>query len=168
MSATPPAWLPELIEIDANEDWTEVLQRLYTVFRNDFVTGGPRYDGLPVWHDRRKLDGEYEEGYWHLVTKDFAKNKDRYPDFPRARRLRWCRATIDNSNPPDVVVFDYEDGQGRIRRYLWVYEYDYLVVLEKKSKDRQDRAYSLVTAFSFENDKSYKKTTQRKYEQRVP
>jgi hypothetical protein len=42
------------------------------------------------------------------------------------------------------------------------------VILEKRSKDGQIRAYSLVTAFSFENDTAYRRTTQRKYDQRVP
>lgn len=167
MTNTPPGWLPELIEVDAGR-WAEDLKRLYSVFRNDFVTGGPRYEGFPVWHDRKKSDGEFEDGFWHLVTNDYKKTGDRYPDLPRARRLRWCRATIDNSKPPDVLAFDYEEGNGKIRRYLWVHEWDYLVILEKRSKDGQIRAYSLVTAFSFENDKSYRRTTQRKYDQRVP
>jgi hypothetical protein len=166
MTNTPLVWLPDLIKVDAGS-WAEDLKQLYAVFRSDFVTGGPRYKGLPVWHDRRKLDRVYEEGFWHLVTQDYGKTKDRSPDLHRARRLRWCRATIDNSEPPDVLVFDYEEGNGKTRRYLWVHECDYLVILEKRSKDGEDRAYLLVTAFSFENDTSYRKTTQRKYDQRV-
>ncbi len=64
-------------------------------------------------------------------------------------------------------MFDHEEGIGKIRRYLWIHEWDYLVNLEKRSKAEQIQAYLLVTAFSFENDKSYRKTTQRKYDQRV-
>lgn len=141
MTNTPSDWLPDLIKVEAGS-WVEDLNQLYAVFRNDFVTGGPRYEGLPVWHDRRLLDGKYEEGFWHLVTQDYSK-------------------------PPDVLVFDYEEGNGKTRRYLWVHEFDYLVILEKRSKGGVDRAYSLVTAFSFENDASYRKTTQRKYDHRV-
>ena len=166
MTNTPSDWLPDLIKVEAGS-WAEDLKQLYAVFRNDFVSGGPRYEGLPVWHDRRILDGKYEEGFWHLVTQDYSKTKVRSPDLLRASRLRWCRATIDNSKPPDVLVFDYEEGNGKTRRYLWVHEFDYLVILEKRSKGGVDRAYSLVTAFSFENDASYRKTTQRKYDQRV-
>ncbi len=65
-------------------------------------------------------------------------------------------------------MFDHEEGNRKIRRYLWIHEWNYLVILEKRSKAEQIQAYLLVTAFSFENDKSYRKTTQRKYELRVP
>ena len=166
MTNSSPEWLPELIEVEAGS-WNNDLKNVYSVFHNDFVSGAPKYEGLPVWHDRRKLDGEYEEGFWHLVSNDYMKTKERYPDLPRARRLRWCRATIDHNQPPDILVFDYEEGNGKIRRYLWVHECDYLVVLEKQSRSGKDRAYSLVTAFSFENKVSYRKSTQRKYENRV-
>jgi len=166
MSDTPPDWLPELI--DTNGAWDEILGRLYNVFKADFIQGSPRYEGLPVWHDRRKLDGDpHEEGFWHLVTKEDKVTKDRYPDFPRAKRLRWCRATIDKNAPPDVLVFDYEEGDGRIRRYLWVHECDYLVVLEKRRRGGKDRAYSLVTAFYLDGS-SGKRRIQKKYDNREP
>jgi len=125
MSDTPPDWLPELI--DTNGSWDDILGRLYAVFESDFITGNPRYEGLPVWHDRRKLDGDpHEEGFWHLVTKTDRNTGDRLLDSPRAKRLRWCRATIDQNAPPDVLVFDFEEGNGKVRRYLWVHEYNYL------------------------------------------
>lgn len=166
MSGTPPDWLPDLI--DTNGIWAEVLEALYDVFTTDFVTGKPRYEGLAVWHDRRKLDGDaHEQGFWHLVTKEDKNSGDRYPDFPRAKRLGWCRATIDNGMPPDVLAFDYEEGSGKIRRYLWLHEWDYLVILEKRLNAGQVIAFILITAFSFENDKSYRKKTQKKYDNRV-
>ncbi len=165
MTNTPPTWLPELI--DTNGSWDEILQRLYAVFTHDFVTGNPRYQGLPVWYDRRKLDGDpHEEGFWHLVTKKDRNSGHRLLDSPRAKRLRWCRATIDNSTPPDVLVFDYEEGKGQLRRYLWIHECDYLVILEKRAKGGKAKAYSLVTAFYLDGSSS-KRRIQKKYEQRV-
>lgn len=90
---------------------------------------------------------------------------DRLIDPPRAKRLKWCRATIDNSNPPDVLVFDYEEGDGKIRRYLWVHECDYLVVLAKRSEAGRDKAFLLVTAFYLDGPSS-KRRIQKKYDQR--
>lgn len=164
MSHTPPSWLPELI--DRNGSWDEIRDRLYAVFTADFIHGHPRYEGLPVWHDRRKLDDDpHEEGFWHLVTKKDRDTGDRLLDTSRAKRLRWCRATIDNANPPDVLVFDYEEGNGKIRRYLWLHECDYLVVLEKRARGGVDRAYSLVTAFFLDGPAS-KRRIQKKYDNR--
>lgn len=164
MTNTPPGWLPELI--DTNGSWEEILQRLYVVFTADFVTGRPQYDGLPVWHDRRKLEGDpHEEGFWHLVTMTDRGSGDRLLDTPRAKRLSWCRATIDNSKPPDVLVFDYEEGNGKIRRYLWVHECDYLVILEKRKQGGHDRAYMLITAFYLDGPSS-KRRIQKKYDDR--
>lgn len=164
MTNTPPHWLPEIIEV--NGSWSDVITRLYDIFRTDFVLGRPNYDGLPIWWDQRKLDGDSrEEGFWHLVTKDDRESGERLPDFPRAKRLPWCRATIEMNAPPDVLVFDYEEGKGKIRRYLWVHECDYLVVLEKRRRNGKDRAYSLVTAFYLDGSSSRMKI-QRKYKNR--
>lgn len=164
MTDTLPSWLPELLDISGS--WDEIRDRLYAVFAADFIHGGPRYAGLPVWHDRRKLDGDnHEEGFWHLVTKSDRYTGDRLIDPPRAKRLKWCRATMENSNTPDVLVFDYEEGDGSIRRYLWVHECDYLVVLAKRSEAGRDKAYFLVTAFYLDGPSS-KRRIQKKYDQR--
>lgn len=164
MSAALPAWLPE--EIDTNGSWDEILARLYEVFDHDFTQGRPRYGVVAVWWDRRFLDGDpHEEGFWHLTTRTDKTTGDRLLDTPRAKRLRWCRATIDNANPPDVLVFDYEEGNGKIRTYLWVHEADYVVILEKREKNGRVNAYSLVTAFVLDGP-SRRKDIQRKYDNR--
>ena len=164
MSDNPPDWLPELIDTDGS--WGDVLGRLYEVFKADFIQGDPRYEGLPVCYDQRKLDGDpHEEGFWHLVTKTDRDTGHRLIDTPRAKRLRWCRATIDKNAPPDVLVFDFEEGSGKIRRYLWVHEFGYLVVLEKRRQGGKDKAYSLVTAFYLDGPSS-KRRIQKKYDKR--
>jgi hypothetical protein len=164
MTKSHPDWLPELL--DTNGYWDEIRQRLYDVFTSDFVTGSPRYEGLPVWHDRRKLDGDpHEEGFWHLVTMKGRDTGDRLLDTPRAKRLGWCRATVDNCNPPDVLVFDFEEGRGQLRRYLWIHECDYLVVLEKRKHGGKDKAYMLITAFYLDGPSS-KRRIQKKYDGR--
>lgn len=117
MSNTLPAWLPGLI--DTNGSWDEILGRLYSVFEADFKFGRPTWNGLPVWWDRRCLDGDpHEEGFWHLVTRDDKQTGERLLDTPRAQRLRWCRAVIDHGSGPDVRVFDYVEGSGKVRTYL--------------------------------------------------
>jgi hypothetical protein len=166
MSDTLPEWLPELI--DTNGAWDEILSRLYSVFEEDFKNGKPTFDGLPVWWDRRcRADDLHEEGFWHLITKDDdRKTGDRIPDFPRAQRLKWCRAVIDNCSAPDVIVFDYAERRGRVRTYLWLYQCDYVVILEKVVRRGKPLAFMLLTAFPLDG-KSRRRAMQKKYENRV-
>jgi hypothetical protein len=165
MSDTPPEWLPELIQVGGN--WGELVETLYNVFKRDFIFGGPRYDGLPVWHDKKKLDGDTkEEGFWHCITRTDYQTGDRLPEYERAKKLTWCRATIDNSQTPDVLDFDYEESSGRIRRYLWVHECDYVVILEKVIRKKKIIAYLLITAFPLDGASSRRKI-ERKYDERV-
>lgn len=118
MSGDLPRWLPELI--DTNGTWDEILERLYAVFKSDFTNGRPKFNGLPIWWDRRRLDGDsHEEGFWHLVTRDDKASGGRLLDPPRAKRFRWCRAAIDHEAEPDVLVFNYEEGNVKVRTYLW-------------------------------------------------
>ncbi len=53
---------------------------------------------------------------------------------------------IANSTEPEVEVWDYEEGRGRVRTYVWLRDHDYLVVLEKRQK-RIGLVAFLVTAF---------------------
>lgn len=166
MSGALPDWLPDLI--DTNGSWDEILGRLYGVFERDFKHGSPSFNGPPIWWDRRCLDGDpHEEGFWHLVTRDEKTTGDRLLDTPRAQRFAWCRAVIDNSDQADVLVFDYEEGHGKVRTYLWGHQFDYVVILEKRLKKGKAVAYSLVTAFCLDGP-SRRRDMQRKYDYRRP
>ena len=98
-----------------------------------------------------------------MTTRTDKATGNRLLDTPRAKRLRWCRATIDYAGPPDVLVFDYEEGNRKIRTYLWVHKADYVVILEKREKNGRVNAYSLVTAF-FLDGPSRRRDMQRKYD----
>jgi hypothetical protein len=166
MSGALPDWLPELIDTDGK--WNEILERLYAVFEIDFKTGGPRFDGLLVRWDQRRLEGDSrEEGFWHLVTRDDKDVDGRLLDTPRAKRLRWCRATIDHSAQPDVLVFDYLEGNGKVRTYLWVHEHDYVVILEKVIRKGKCIAFFLVTAFLLDRP-SRVRAMEKKYKNQIP
>lgn len=161
-----PHWLPDLTSV--NGSWDEARGQLYAVFSADFIHGSPRFRNLPVRHDARRLNGDqFEERFWHLVTVTDRQTGDRLIDPPRAKRLKWCRATIDYAESAEVVEFDYEEGTGEVRRYLWLTECDYLVVLAKRSKGGHDAAFFLITAFYLDGPSS-RRRIQRKFEQRQP
>jgi len=68
---------------------------------------------------------------------------------------------LDNPDLPEVLDWDYEDGDGTIKTYLWLKDYDYLVILKKY----QDGGRRLLTAYWIEYQNE-KRKLQKKYEQR--
>jgi hypothetical protein len=166
MSDSLPDWLPDLIDTDGA--WQDILDRLYAVFEADFKVGRPSFRGLPIWWDRKLSEGDtHEDGFWHLVTMDDPATGDRLLDTFRAKRLAWCRAIIDNHADPLVLVWDYLEGSGKVRTYLWLENSDYVVILEKTKRKGKDVAFSLVTAFHLGGE-SRRKAMRRKYDNRVP
>lgn len=162
MSDAPPDWLPPPLD---HFTWPDTLDELFEVFKTDFINGKPRFNGKPIWWDQKCEDDHRPEGFWHITTREDRKSGDRLSDPPRAKRMSWCRAVIDNPGPPDVLMFDYEEGNGKIRTYLWLHEYDYVVILGKTMRRGQQRAYFLITAFCI--DGSYtKRKMQKKYDER--
>ena len=159
----PPSWLPEMVSV--NGDWASILTRLYSVFHADFVTSTPRLKGLDVWHDRRKLEDNIEEGFWHITHVFDRRVQQRVFDPRRSERIPWCRPTMENEPQAEVQCWDYREGKGNIRTYVWLKDHDYIVVLERKSMRRGD-VYMLITAFYVEHE-SYRRTLRRKYGQRV-
>lgn len=149
-----PSWLPNSIDVDGV--WERVLETLYSIFELDFIQSSPKFEARQIIWDERKIDGRYEEGFWHLITKKDQSTGERYPDFPRAARLPWCAPTINNFHDPVVRVWDYLEGSNRIRTYLWLQNWDYVVILEKREQRRGPVAF-LVTAYYVEGDSTRKK-----------
>jgi hypothetical protein len=157
------SWLPPMVSVDGV--WFEVISRLYSIFVSDIKEGKPCFRDREIWWDRRILPGEtYEECFWHLVTKIDEETRQRLLDSRRAERLPWCAPTIARSTDPAVKVWDFGEGRREIRTYLWLEDYDYVVVLEKQSKGFRNIAF-LVTAFHVDGE-SRKRALRKKYEAR--
>jgi hypothetical protein len=151
-----PAGLPDLIDTDG--DWDLVVKRLYAVFERDFAKGKPTFEGLPIWWERRReADDPYEDGFRHLIERESDDKTIRLFDPPRAQRLAWCVAVIQNAADPAVLRWNYREGDGRVRTYLWLRNFDYVVILERKTKhNKRDGSwfdiYDLITAFHVDGD----------------
>jgi hypothetical protein len=158
-----PSWLPHKVSV--NGQWDRVLEMLYGIFVQDFIHSSPLFEGRMILWDDRILDGQYEEGFWHLITRDeYANGKatgNRLFDPPRAERLPWCAPTINNSIDPAVRVWNYREGSGRLRTYLWLDQFDYVIVLEIWSQRRGEVAF-LFTAHHVDGASTRKKL-QNKY-----
>jgi len=153
-----PAWLPDQFFITG--DWDRDIQNLYDIFEADFKRRRCDFNGTRVIFDNRVLEGAFEEGFWHLVTQKDQRSCERLFDGRRAECLPWCRAIIVNSSDPAVTAWEWREGNGKIRTYLWLEEADYVVILQ-----RRGRAYFLITAYHVDGD-STRRRLKAKYEGR--
>lgn len=154
-----PAWLPDMLSIGGEP--SEIFKMLYQVFCRDFKDSPCLFRTCPVWYDRRKIDGEYEEGFWHLITREDEETGERLLDTRRAERLPWCGPSIRNSFDPILKVWNYLEGKNRINTYIWLEKFDYVIILQKK-EHRIGTVYFMVTAYYIDGSRT-KKQLQNKF-----
>jgi len=150
-----PSWLPPLIKFNDYDGWDDYLLAIHEVFRRDFIQSKPVFDGLSVFirHEPKFKDKEYT--FWH-VTSEGESEEDRIPDLRRCERIGWIRAIIDNANCEEVKVWE-QVKKRRLRVYLWLHQFDYLIVLTKATE-----FYFLVTAFQIQSGRK-RENLQRDY-----
>jgi len=142
--------------------WDKFVSRLYQIFKKDFIRQKCYYNSQLVIWDNRKLSGEkYEEGFWHLITREERSTGNRLFDPPRAQRLPWCKPTIENGNDPVVKVWEYLESNKRVNTYIWLEAENYLVIIQKRKS-----VMFLVSAFVIDGEAS-KRNLKGKYQKRV-
>ena len=141
-----PTWLPSMVNV--NGEWNRVVAMLYGIFDRDFRQSACFLEHTRVLWDQTKLDASpYEEGFWHLITQRDQAMGERLFDPERAKRLPWCRPTLENCRDPEVAVWDYQESSGKVRTYVWLERWDYVIILEKRPRWTNPSAAFLVTAF---------------------
>jgi len=172
-----PDWLPEMATVNP---WSEATyEMLYEIFCRDIRDYNLRYIGNNVWIFREMEDGK-EKIFWHLTARKTIQKKiprrkrkfypkgqiytetERLPDLRRCERLPWVRPLIEHPSEPEVLAWDYEEGDRTIKTYIWIKDHDFVVIM-KKYPDGKRR---LITSFYV--DKPYKrKDFERKYANRI-
>ncbi len=156
---TMPSWLPPMLSVNP---WTEdTFENLYEIFTRDFKTSQPIYDGQVVWFFPETEDGK-EVIFWHLTTRDDNETGDRLPDCRRSERLPWARPMLDNPGAPEVLAWDYLEGDKTIKTYVWLKDYDYLVLMKKYPDGRR----RLITAHCIDYPHK-RKNLEKKYKKRI-
>jgi len=153
-------FLPEKLCLDGT--YEEIITSLYDVFSNDIKSADFRFKSLPIIFDNNKIDSEYEEGFWHIITRG---KTEREIDYKRAKRLPWLpwlKPIIKNNDNPEILswVEQDTDRRGKLinKTYLWYREGRYLIVLKEIP-----RKYFLTTAFYVNGDRN-NQYYYRKYE----
>lgn len=171
-----PEWLPEKANVNP---WTEdTYEMLYEIFCLDIRDYDLRYIGNNVWIFPDIEDGK-EKIFWHLTTRSGERKKiprrkrkfypegqadteiERLPDLRRCERLLWVKPLIEHPSEPEVFAWDYEEGDLTIKTYIWIKDYDFVVIM-KKYPDEKRR---LITSFHIDTYK--RKNFERKYTNRI-
>ena len=121
----------------------------------DFLESVPTFDGLPVKIRKYPFEFGKEEAFFHLTCQDYMKSKERFPDFKRSERLKWCRSFIDNWNKCADYICSNCNGlkiwkepfKKTFQVCILSEEYKYIVVLEKR-----ENYYLLITGYYIEFD----------------
>ena len=155
-----PAWLPAMFQMSP---WsTQLMESLYALFLRDFVHAPVHYEGHMVWFFPEK-ERNKELIFWHLVEREDPPNSgNRVADFRRSERLPWARPMLENLGQPEILNWDYEEGDGGIRTYVWLKDFDYLIVM-KRYRDGRRR---LITAHYLDYE-SKRKSLAKKYDKRL-
>ena len=100
-----------------------------------------------------------------MKTPTDKKTKERLLDPRRAERLPWCCPAIENKDDCVVTVWDYQEAKGKIRTYLWLESWDYVIILEKRKRRIGTIAF-LITAFHVDGN-SRRKNLRGKHSKKI-
>jgi len=138
-------------------DATKLIDFLYDFFHRDFVANKTYLNKL-IYIDPRsnRLDEGKELDFWHLTTRENKRqvregnrwvsiSEGRFPDYARSERIEWVKQILENHNHSSIKLFYHrESNQKRdIRLYLWAYQHDFVVILQKLGRSSS----FLVTSF---------------------
>ena len=156
---TYPAWLPDLFPVDPWQH--DTYEGLYHLFEQDFKVSQATYAGQDVWFFPDIEDGK-EKIFWHLTSRKIDNADDRMPDLRRCERLPWVRPIIDQPGQPEVLAWDHEEGDGSIRTYVWLEDFDFVVIMKKYPNGGR----RLITSFWVEYENT-KRKFKIKYDRRI-
>ncbi|MGZ8190891.1 MAG: hypothetical protein ACXWTS_06635 [Methylococcaceae bacterium] len=138
-------------------DASQLFDYLYVFFHRDFV-GNKTYLNQSIYINPRsdRLDDDKEQVFWHLTTRENKrqvregnrwvwKSEGRFPDYARSERIEWVKQILDNHDHPSIKLFYHRESNPKrdIRLYLWVYQQDFVVILQKLGRSSS----FLVTSF---------------------
>jgi|GEM_PF-337787 len=167
-------WLPEMFPVSP---WgMNTYQKLYALFCRDIRDAGLRLSGTPIFIPREADAEGFEQIFWHLTTRNpkpvprrlkpylELNENDRMPDPRRCERMPWINPVVSRTgSAPEILVWDYEEGDGRIKTYLWLKACDFVVIFKKLRSGRR----LLVTSFYVDN-KYTRNNFQKKYDACCP
>ena len=157
-----PDWLPDIISIDGI--WDDVVAKLYKIFESDIKCSKLKINNMLVWHDKQVID-RYEEGFWHLISGDDYISGERIFDPRRSERLPWFKPLVINFLDKNVLYWEYLDSKKKTIIYIWLVNWDYVIIFQKRSLKIGDVAF-IKTAYYVDGN-STRRNLRKKYSKRI-
>jgi len=154
-----PDWLPELFSVNPWQH--DTYENLYCLFEKDLKETQPIYDNQVIWFFPEMEDGK-EKIFWHLTSREDKEAGERLPDLRRSERLPWVRPILDNPEKPEVTAWDHEEGNGTVKTYVWLENYNFVVIMKKYPDGRR----RLITSFWVEYENT-KNSLRKKFDRRI-
>ena len=158
MTQKLPSWIGSLITLtDCDGDSEKYIEKLFEIFKKDFIESRPVFNGKPVLFDKN-LDGDKPNTFVHITTETDPITKQRILSMPRCERIGWLRQVIDNNSDSEVLVWEkvhYSKKKKTNRVCLYLECGDYLVIL-----DEQKHGFYIITGIYV--DYPYQKKRHRK------
>ncbi|MEK7202910.1 MAG: hypothetical protein AAB653_01195 [Patescibacteria group bacterium] len=147
--------LSELILFNGN--WEEYEEKLYSVFKSDFLDGRVCFLERKVEIIKEPKFKDREWSFWHLTSTGRIES-EREPDFRKCERIGWIKLIIESFPHDNIISWEIVE-KGRPRICLCYGDWEYLVILKKVHS-----RFILITAhpIDFKNTKNKLK---RQYEE---
>lgn len=159
MKNSRPSWLPDLLKL---MPWkNDTFEILYKLFQIDFIKLRPIYRGKKISVPLEK-ENDKERIFWHLVSKEDKQSGHRLPDTSRSARLPWIKPTIEHVDEPEIIDWDNEDNKKRTITYVWLKNYDFIVIMKKLKNEKR----LLLTAYCIEFNHT-RRRFEKSYENRI-
>lgn len=153
-----PLWLPRLFDVTQWSHDTHDL--LYEIFHKDFIQNPTHYLGQRIGFEKIIEEGK-EKAFWHITTREDKESGERFTDLRRCERLPWLKPILENAGNPEILSWEYTEGDGVIKVYVWLKDYDYVAIMKKTRKG----FLILLTAFWVEHE-YMKRALMKKYNSR--
>lgn len=154
-----PNWLPRKLEI-TGLSIEQNYRDLHAIFMRDLLDlNGITIDNKSVRIDltKDKFYTEYERGFLHFVTRE--NGGQRIIDFERAERLNWVLPVLTHYLEPEVSCF-WHIGPKDEALYLWLKDFDFLVILKNQKSNRYKDSRIIIT--SYHVDSGYRRILQKR------
>lgn len=151
--------LDETIDFNDYRDWIIYENKLYSIFKNDFINNRITFNNKIVQIRKHPFVYDKEQTFFHITSKNFSFNddpNDREPDLRRCERIHWIRPLIELSSNivcgKNCLKIWPEEIRGKTRTNILNEQDRFMVVLE----EREDYVL-LVTAFYINQNHTLRK-----------
>ena len=137
-------WLTEPVPVNRGESSTQYLNRLYSLFVNDFIKTHPIFKGKNVLYNTHPITHGYEEPFFHITHVDYDKRgfENRTIDYARSECIQWIKEIIEHYPCNEGCCSGIKAWKVKHRIHFLFEKEKYLIVIQERGTE-----YQLVTAF---------------------